>query len=145
MRQETKCLIFDLEFLLDRIVSFPEQSWKSNVCVQFLSCVLLFVTPWTVACQAPLSMGFSRQGYWSELPLPPPGDLPNPRIDSISSALQAYSSLLSHQGSSKYLLLGGKAGIWVKVNSRVYRRGEEGRYWRVSYINASATLNIVGL
>ena len=46
------------------------------------SCVRLFVTPWTVARQAPLSMGFSRQEYWSELPGPPPGDLPNPGIKS---------------------------------------------------------------
>ena len=42
--------------------------------------VQLFVTLWTVACQAPLSMGFSRQGYWSGLPCPPPGDLPDPGI-----------------------------------------------------------------
>ena len=39
-----------------------------------------FVIPWTVACQAPVSMGFSRQEYWSELPFPSPGDLPNPGI-----------------------------------------------------------------
>ena len=38
------------------------------------------MTPWTVACQAPLSLGFSRQEYWSGLPCPPPGDLPNPEI-----------------------------------------------------------------
>ena len=44
------------------------------------SCVRLFVTPWTVACQAPLSMGFFRQEYQSGLPCPPPGDLPNPGI-----------------------------------------------------------------
>ena len=44
------------------------------------SCVQLFVTLWTVACQAPLSMGFSRQEYWSEFPCPPPGDLPDPGI-----------------------------------------------------------------
>ena len=46
-------------------------------CVRVLicfSCVRLFVTLWTVACQAPLSMGFSKQEYWSELPCPPPGD-----------------------------------------------------------------------
>ena len=43
---------------------------------QLLSCVRLFVTPWTVAHQAPLSVGFSRQQYWSGLPCPPPGDLP---------------------------------------------------------------------
>ena len=50
-----------------------------------LSRVRLFVTPWTVALQAPLSMGFSRQEYWSELL--PPGDLPNPRIKPTSHAL----------------------------------------------------------
>ena len=52
-----------------------------------LSCfcrVWLFATPWTVACQASLSMGFSRQEYWSGLPLPPPGDLPNPGIKPVS-------------------------------------------------------------
>ena len=43
-----------------------------------------FVTPWTGACQAPLSMGFSRQEYWSGLPCPPPGDLPNPGIEPPS-------------------------------------------------------------
>ena len=42
--------------------------------------VRLFVTPWTIARQAPLSMGFSRQEYWSGLPCPPPGDLPNPEF-----------------------------------------------------------------
>ena len=40
-----------------------------------------FVTPWTVACEAPLSMGFLRQEYWSGLPFPSPGDLPNPGIE----------------------------------------------------------------
>ena len=48
-------------------------------------------TPWTVACQAPLSMGFSRQEYWSELPLPSPGDLPDPGIEPGSPASQANS------------------------------------------------------
>ena len=46
-----------------------------------LSHVQLFVTPWTIAHQAPLSMGFSRQDYWSWLPCPPPRDLPNPGIE----------------------------------------------------------------
>ena len=44
------------------------------------SCVLLFAVPWTVAHQARLSMGFSRQEYWTGFPCPPPGDLPNPGI-----------------------------------------------------------------
>ena len=47
----------------------------------------LLVTLWTVACRAPLSMGFSRQEYWSGLPCPPPGDLPNPRIEPNAPAL----------------------------------------------------------
>ena len=62
------------------------------VCVcQLLSHVQLFATPWTVAHQAPLSMGFSRQEYWSGLPFPSPGDLPNPGIEPMSPALQAAS------------------------------------------------------
>ena len=61
-----------------------------------LSCVQLFVNPWTVAHQAPLSMGFSRQEYWSGLPFPPPGDLPDQGIKLVSTALRADSLPLSH-------------------------------------------------
>ena len=57
----------------------------------FLSRVQLFVTPWTIACQAPLSMKFSRQGYWSGWPCPSPADLPNPGIEPGSPVLQADS------------------------------------------------------
>ena len=49
-----------------------------------LSCVRLFATPWTVACQAPLPMEFSKQEYWSGLPFPTPEDLPNPGIKPVS-------------------------------------------------------------
>ena len=62
-----------------------------NIKVKVLSHVQLFGTPWTVACQAPRSMGFSRQEYWSGLPIPSPGDLPNPGIKPGSPALQADS------------------------------------------------------
>ena len=56
-----------------------------HVCVlSHLSRVRLFATPWTVACQAPLSMGFSKQEHWSGLPCPPPGDLPDPGIKLTS-------------------------------------------------------------
>ena len=51
------------------------------MCMYVLSHVRLFVTPWTVARQAHLSIGFSRQEYWSGLPFPSPGDLPNPGIE----------------------------------------------------------------
>ena len=54
-----------------------------------LSCVRLLATPWTVTYQAPPSMGFSRQEYWSGWPFPSPGILPNPGIESGSPALQA--------------------------------------------------------
>ena len=54
------------------------------VVLKSFSRVQLFGTPRTVARQAPLSMGFSRQGYWHELPFRPPGDLPNPGIELIS-------------------------------------------------------------
>ena len=56
-----------------------------------------FATPWTVARQASLSMGFPRQEYWSGLPFPLPGGLPDPRIEPASPALQVNSLLLSHQ------------------------------------------------
>ena len=56
------------------------------VCSQSPSYVHLFATPWAAACQAPLSMEFSRQGYWSGWPFPPPGDLPNPRTEHSSPA-----------------------------------------------------------
>ena len=58
---------------------------------QSLSRVQLSVTPWTVACQAPPSMGLSRQEYWRGLPFPPPGDLPKPGIKPQSPALQVDS------------------------------------------------------
>ena len=59
-------------------------------------------TPQTVAFQAPLSMGFSRQEYWSGLLFPSPGDLPNPEIEPRSPALQA-DSLLRYEGINKYV------------------------------------------
>ena len=65
--------------------SESEIKWKC----QSLNHVWLFVIPWTVAKQAPLFTGFSRQGYWSGLPFPSPGDLPNPGIELGSPTLQA--------------------------------------------------------
>ena len=59
------------------------------MCVQFLSGVRPFEIPWTVARQAPLYLKFSRQEYWSGLPFPPPGNLPDPGIEPKSPALHA--------------------------------------------------------
>ena len=63
--------------------------------------VQLFATQWTVACQAPLPMGFSRQEYWSGLPCLSPADLPNPEIEPGSLALQADSLLSEPPVGSK--------------------------------------------
>ena len=63
---------------------------SENVSVR-LSRVRLFVSAWTIACQAPLSMEFSRQEYWNGFPFPSPGDLPDPGIESGSLKLQADS------------------------------------------------------
>ena len=62
--------------------------------VKSLSRVQLFATPWTVAYQAPPSMGFSRQEYWSGLPFPFPGDLPKPGLKPRSPALEADTKAL---------------------------------------------------
>ena len=83
--------------------SIPQPWWRKRwldregVCAgggyvcETLSCVRILVTLWTVARQAPLSMGFSRQEYWSGLPFPSPGDLPNPGIEPRSPALPVDS------------------------------------------------------
>ena len=62
-------------------------SYCACMRAQVLSRVLLFETPWTIAYQAPLSMVFPRQEYWSGLPVPPPGDLPDPGIKLKPPAL----------------------------------------------------------
>ena len=74
-----------------------------------LSRVRLFATPWTVTYQAPPSMGFSRQEYWSGLPFPSAGDLPDPGIEAGSPALQA-DALTSEAP--------GKPPFWIQVIKR---------------------------
>ena len=78
---------------------FPT-TWRKPDCInrkkerkklKSLSRVRLFATPWTVAHQAPLSMGFSRQEYWSGLPFPSPGDFLDPGINPGTPALQVDS------------------------------------------------------
>ena len=64
-----------------------------------IAIVQLFDTSWTVAHQAPLSMGFSRQEYWSGLPFPSPGDLPDPGVEPMLPALAGRFLPLSRQGS----------------------------------------------
>ena len=74
---------------LPRIYTPPELMVLSESEVNSLSHVRLFAAPWTVAHQAPQSMGFSRHKYWSSLPFPSPGDFPDPGIEPRSPALQA--------------------------------------------------------
>ena len=70
-----------------------KSGWKWKVKVKLLSRVQLVVTLWTVSHQAPLSMGFSRQEYWSELPFPSAGDLPDPGIKPVSLASPALADV----------------------------------------------------
>ena len=88
------------------------RAFQATVHTCMLSCIShiqLFVTPWTTAGQAPLSMGFSRQEYWSGLPFPPPGDLPNPGIEPRSPTLQEDSLPAEPQGKPKNTGVGSLA------------------------------------
>ena len=90
--------LYQVEAFTELARRIKEETGKSIWCytgftyeqvleVKSLSRVQLFATPWTVAYQAPLSMGFSRQEHWSGLPFPSPGDLPDPGIEPGSPAL----------------------------------------------------------
>ena len=92
------------------------------VCVQLLSCVWLFVTPWTVAHQAPLSMGFHRQVYWSRLPFPTPGDLPDLGTEPRLLRWQVGSVPLSHQWSPPECCF---ALIWITLHCRIKWASQE--------------------
>ena len=89
-------------------------------------------TLWTVACQAPLSMGFSRQEYWSGLPCPPPGDLPNPGIKHRSLTLQVHSLSPEPQGKSQNTGVGS-----LFLLQRIFLTQESNRgllhYWWIIY------------
>ena len=88
MKQIKKCFIESVICLFDGGEPFLRvlcQISHSCLCVlSRFSCVRHFVTLWTIACQAPLSIGFSRQEYWSGLPLPSAEDLPDPEIKPTS-------------------------------------------------------------
>ena len=127
--------------------SLKKQNLKSTiVAVELLSCVWLFVTPWTVVRQASLSLGFSRQEYWSGLPFPSPRDFPDPGIEAGSPALHADSvpseprnQLYLHLKTSKQtrnlnlsnvhvqirleVVVGRKRRLWNKLKWERPRRG----------------------
>ena len=97
---EVECFYEDLQDLLELtppknvLIILGERRRK----VKSLSCVQLFATPWTIAYQAPLSLGFSRQEYWSGLPFLCPGDLPEPGIKPWPPTLQADALLSEPPG-----------------------------------------------
>ena len=118
------------------VISWTFPRWRCP-----LSCfsrVWLFATPWTVAHQTLLSLGFSRQDYWSGLPFPPPGDLPNPGIESTfltSTCIGRWVLHHEHQlGSPKVQVDGGTLPFgwpWIIGSSTLCwldqkGRGEEG-------------------
>ena len=79
-QRETQCVLYEITRRKGPLLV----SWLCMLLLSHFSHVQLCGTLWTVALQAPLSMGFSRQEYWSGLPRPPPGDLPNPGIETMS-------------------------------------------------------------
>ena len=88
---------------------------KATVKVKSLSRTRLFATPGTIAYQAPQPMEFSRQEYWSGLPFPSPGDLPNPGIKPRSPALQADALLSEPPGKPYYSAIRLKLKIELKT------------------------------
>ena len=102
------------------------------------SCVWLFSTLWTIACQAPLSVGFSRQEYWSGLPCLPPGGFPNPGFEPAS-----FLCLLHWQVGSLQLALPGKPhGTFTDMLYPLWPSGAEGRLhhapWFMSYCHCGS-------
>ena len=97
---------------------FPSYSMSDCVLSHF-SHVRLFVTPRTVACQPPLSMGFSRQAYWNGLPYPPPGDLPTQGLNP------SLLCLLHWQAGSLPLAPPGKPILLHRDKEMVDRKGKE--------------------
>ena len=95
--------IRDQDLKVEKYVLKSVKVSMMSLLVQLCWCCLValvlsdsFVTPWTITYQVPLFMGFPRQEYWSRLPFPSPGDLPNPRVEPASPAWQADSLPLSH-------------------------------------------------
>ena len=82
--------------IFNRNILLSKRSYM--LCAYLLSHVQLLVTPWTVACQTPLSMGILQTRNWSGLPCPPPRDFPNPGIKPRSPTLQADSLLSEPPG-----------------------------------------------
>ena len=77
-------------------VAFSEWSLHVSMCAQSLQSCLSLCDTMDCSSQSPLSMGFSRQGYWSGLPCPPPEDLPNPGFEAASTVIPGLRQILYH-------------------------------------------------
>ena len=88
-----------------------------EICVCMLSHVRLCVTPRAIASQTPLSVGFSRQEYWSGLPCPPPGDLLSPGIEPVSPELQVDSLPAEPPGSPVEMQMDTDTERWRSINA----------------------------
>ena len=91
MDEEDVVYILTCMYKYVSIYTYTYIQWNTFVHAQYSTRVQLFVTLWTVAHQASLSMGFSRQEHWSGLPFPTPGDLPDPGIEPTSPVALALS------------------------------------------------------
>ena len=103
-------------YTLDKLMNYKITFTQSLCLLRGFNHVQLFGTPWTEACQAPLSMGFSRQEYGSRLPCSPPGALPHPGMELGSPALQADS--LPSEPPGKPL------SLWGIITIRIVQRRE---------------------
>ena len=131
------------------ICRFSFKKWK--VKVRSLSRVWLFATPWTVAYQAPLSMGFSRQEHWSGLPFPSPGDLPDPgiklgspafQIDALTSEPPGKSFFKKRKGiivffsrkenSSTQSEIRNLSEIWTKEINNIINKFQKKQKWHLN-------------
>ena len=118
--ENLKSCLFKKQFLLtlNWTLCFTDRMYRVCVCVRahalsYFSCVRLFATLWTVAHQIPLSMGFSRQGWWSGLLFPPSVDLPDPGIEPMAPELQAVSLPLSPWEAPDVLCLSIKFSLYT--------------------------------
>ena len=112
----------------------PSIFWSEvKVKVKLLSRVRLFATPWTTAYQVPLSMGFSRQEYWSGVPFPSPGDLPNPGIEPSLTHCRQTLYRLSHQYPNFIILL-EIFHLWASIYtpSNCFAHHHPVRFWCTS-------------
>ena len=115
-------------------------TWQ-GIGTQSLGGVWLFATPWTVDCQSPLSMGFSRQEYWSRLPFPLPGDLPNTGIEPVFLVSPVLASGFFTTESPRS---SGKVSGWPRSSFEFFHtnvRKNPIEFWPTQYLTHVISLN----